>query len=390
MRAALVLSAALAALGPLPLRAETAEAPAAETAPALPAITVAAVETRRLTDRVIVSGLLAPVERVQVQPLIEGQPVETLLADVGDVVAAGQVLATLSTSTLELQKGQLLAQLAAAEAQVAQGEASLIEVRATADESARVRDRTLALKARGNATQAAAEQATAAATAAMARVDWSARSLEAAKAQVDLVNAQIANLDLQLARTAVKAPVAGEIVERNAMVGAVASAAAGSMFVLVRDGALELNADVAEGDVLRLAPGQKVTLRLTGLAGPVQGNVRLVEPRIDPATRLGRARVSIDPAARVMSGMFADAEVLVAERQSLAVPLTAVGSSADGATVMRVRDGVVARVPVTTGIRDGGWIEITGGLASGDTVVAKAGAFVRDGDRINPVPVAVN
>ncbi len=38
-----------------------------------------------------------------------------------------------------------------------------------------------------------------------------------------------------------------------------------------------------------------------------------------------------------------------------------------------------------TGIRDGGFVEIVEGLAVGDTVVAKAGAFVRDGDRINPV-----
>jgi HlyD family secretion protein len=49
-------------------------------------------------------------------------------------------------------------------------------------------------------------------------------------------------------------------------------------------------------------------------------------------------------------------------------------------------DGVVEQVPVTTGIRDGGLVGITGGLAPGDLVVTKAAAFVRDGDRINPVP----
>ena len=56
-----------------------------------------------------------------------------------------------------------------------------------------------------------------------------------------------------------------------------------------------------------------------------------------------------------------------------------------GATVMRVADGVVERVPVTLGIRDGGLIGVTEGLGEGDLVVTKAGAFVRDGDRINPV-----
>jgi len=43
---------------------------------------------------------------------------------------------------------------------------------------------------------------------------------------------------------------------------------------------------------------------------------------------------------------------------------------------------------VTTGIRQGSWVEIVAGLANGDTVVTKAGAFVRNGDKINPVPAA--
>ncbi len=44
---------------------------------------------------------------------------------------------------------------------------------------------------------------------------------------------------------------------------------------------------------------------------------------------------------------------------------------------------------MTTGIRDGGWIEVSEGLAEGDLVVAKAGAFVRDGDMIQPVEMTV-
>ena len=85
-----------------------------------------------------------------------------------------------------------------------------------------------------------------------------------------------------------------------------------------------------------------------------------------------------------------DAEILVAERETLAVPVTAVGSSGEGSTVMKVVNGEVIRTTVKTGIRDGGWIEIVEGLSPGDTVVKKAGAFVRDGDKINPVPVAMN
>lgn len=40
---------------------------------------------------------------------------------------------------------------------------------------------------------------------------------------------------------------------------------------------------------------------------------------------------------------------------------------------------------IETGIQDGAYVEIVNGLKSGDEVVAKAGAYVRDGDHITPV-----
>ncbi len=56
-------------------------------------------------------------------------------------------------------------------------------------------------------------------------------------------------------------------------------------------------------------------------------------------------------------------------------------------SVLRVdAEGRVARVEVETGIHDDGLIEIVSGLDAGDRVVSRAGAFVRPGDRINPVP----
>ncbi|MEZ5753472.1 MAG: efflux RND transporter periplasmic adaptor subunit [Paracoccaceae bacterium] len=358
--------------------------------PNLPAITVSTAETRMLQDRVIVSGLVNPVEEVQVAPLIEGQPIETLLADVGDRVTAGQTLATLSKTTLELQKSQYIASLASARATIAQAEAQLLEANAAADEAQRVNERTAALKAQGTASQAAADQASANAIAATARVTVATQSLEAARAQLALVEAQLANVDLQLSRTDVKAPVGGEITHRNAVVGSIASAAGQPMFTMIRDAALELSADVAEIDLMRLAPGQTVSMVAVGAPDRLTGSVRLVEPTIDTTTRLGRARITIDNPAAVRAGMFMDAEILVTQRETVAVPVTAVGSSPLGATVMKVTGGQVSRVQVTTGIRDGGWVEITEGLSAGDTVVTKAGAFVRDGDRINPVAAATN
>ncbi|WP_050524547.1 efflux RND transporter periplasmic adaptor subunit [Pseudorhodobacter wandonensis] len=377
---------ALSMLGlALPAAAQTPEATPA-TAIVLPAITVSTVENRILRDRAIVTGLIAPVESVQVAPLIEGQPIEALLADVGDVVHEGQTLAVLSKTTLELQKSQFVASLASARATVAQAEAQMLEARTAADEAQRINLRTAALRKQGSASQAAADTASSNAISATARMTVAAQSLEGARAQVTLVSAQADNIDLQLRRTEVKSPVNGEITQRNAILGSIASAAGAPMFTLIRDGALEMDADIAESDILRIAAGQKVVLSLVGTDAPLTGTVRLVEPTIDAVTRLGRARISLDQPSQLRSGMFIDAEVLVAERQALAVPVTAVGRSADGATVKQVRDGLVTQVPVQTGIRDSGWVEILSGLKAGDSIVTKAGAFVRDGDRINPVP----
>lgn len=387
MRSVLFTTALVSALGFVhPIFAQTAEAPTEAPALVLPAITVSAVENRVMRDRVIVTGLVAPIERVQVAPLIEGQPIESLLAEVGDKVTEGQVLAVLSKTTLELQKSQFAASLASARATIAQAEAQMLEARTTADEAQRVSERTAKLREQGSASQAAADTASSNAISATARVTVATQSLEAARAQLSFVEAQLANIDLQLSRTEVKAPVTGEVTARNAIVGSVASAAGQPMFSLIRDGALELIADVAEIDLLRLSVGQKAALSLVGSEDILTGTVRLIEPTIDPITRLGRARITIDEPAKVRSGMFVDAEILVAEREAPAVPVTAIGRSAEGTTLMIVVNGEVARVPVETGIRDSGWVEILSGAKAGDTVVTKAGAFVRNGDRINPVP----
>lgn len=384
----LIVAAALGFTLPAPsLQAEEA---AAASAPEqnLPAITVSEVTARKLSDRVIASGLIAAVEEVQVAPLIEGQPLEALLVDVGDVVTEGQVLAVLSKTTLELQRTEAVASLAAARAGIAQGEAQLIEAEAAAAEAKRVADRTAKLREQGTSPQAQLDTANANSVSANARVTVARQGLESARAQLALAEARLENIDLQLSRTEVKAPVAGKITARNAKLGAIATAAGLPMFVMIRDGALELRADVAETDLLRLSAGQTARLRAVGMTDTLTGSLRLVEPSIDPITRLGRARIEIDNEDNLRSGMFVEAEILVAEREGLAVPLGAIGSTAEGVSVLRVVDGVVERVAVKTGIRDGGFVEILDGLSAGDQVVTKAGAFVRAGDRINPMPDA--
>ncbi len=386
---ALALAASLA-LVPPPAAAEAATDPGAA-GPVLPAITVSAVKVQPLTDRIFAGGLIQPVETVQVAPLIEGQPLEALLVEVGDRVEAGQVLARLSRTALELSRSQLLASVAASRATVAQADAQVLEADASAAEAQRSTERVNALRERGSASQTALDQARTGLISATSRVTVARQSLEAARAQLTSVEAQLANIELNLTRTDVTAPVAGEVVARNAQIGSVASAAGQPMFSLMRDGALELRVELSERDLTRIAPGQAATLRSPASSTTIAGTVRLVEPTIDPVTRLGHARIALTEPGGLRSGMFADAEILIARRMGLSLPVSAVGTGPEGATVMQVDDqGNVTRQSVATGIRDSGSIEIVSGLRGGDRVVTKAGAFVRPGDRVRPIADASN
>lgn len=367
--------------------ADSAPAPVAA-ARGLPAISVVPASQAVLVDRVYASGLAGPVETVEVQPRISGYAVESVEAEVGDLVAEGQVLARLSSAELVLLRSQIEAQIASAEAAIAQAEAQRVQAASASDEAGRVLARASALRGTGNVSQAALDQAEAGAISAKAMLSVAEQGLKAALAQKNVLEAQLADNALRMQRTDVVAPVAGEISEKSVTIGAIATSGGVPMFKIVKDAALEVMADVAEQDILKLKPGQPASLRFVGASGRVAGTVRLVEPQVDKQTRLGRVRIALDATADVRSGMFAEAEIRVAERETLAVPVSATSANDEAVLVLKVVDGVVRVVPVTTGIRDGALIEVMGGLEAGETVVLKAGSFVRDGDRINPVAAA--
>ncbi|MBC7311468.1 MAG: HlyD family efflux transporter periplasmic adaptor subunit, partial [Rhizobium sp.] len=157
------------------------------------------------------------------------------------------------------------------------------------------------------------------------------------------------------------------------------------MFTVIRDGEIELVADISETDILRMRVGQKAEVKVAGGAATLDGSVRLISPVIDPQTRLGAVHIAIDDDQGARAGMYASAEIIISEARGVALPLSAVTTDKRGTTTRLVTDNVVKQVKIETGIQDGAFIEIKDGLSQGDVVVAKAGAFVRDGDRINPV-----
>ncbi|OLP62399.1 efflux transporter periplasmic adaptor subunit [Xaviernesmea oryzae] len=368
--------------------AEDVPAQAASAAPRLPAIVVTAVESKPVVDRVKATGTIQAVDESYAAPLVEGLPIAAVNVDVGDQVKAGQVLAALDKDTLLLQKSQYQAQRAKAEAALAQYQAQLVEAQANAEEADRTSARSQRLAASGSVSTAQREQQESAAAAARARVNSAEQMIAVAKADIAVVDAQISDVDLRLTRTDVKAPVSGVISVKTAKVGAIATGAGQPLFTIVRDGALELRADVAETDLMRLAPGQKVAVALADGNETLEGTIRLLSPTVDAQTRLGLAYVSLPSSGKARVGMYAGATITVAEKTALTLPQTAVTRKADGSFARKVEGGVVAMVPVVIGIQDGGRVEVKSGLKAGDQVVAKAGAYVRDGDKINPVTSA--
>lgn len=378
---ALVLSGLVAASA---AHAENAT-PAAQQTNLAPSIVTVTAERAHVVDRVLASGLITAVEEVFVQPQVEGLAVDELVADVGDRVEAGQVLARLSSDALILQKSQLEATRAKAQAAIAQLEAQLAEVQASSAEIEKASARAQELVKNGTYSKVQAEQAEAQAVGARAKVRSVEEAIKVGQADIAVVDAQMRDIDLRLARTEVKAPVAGIVAARGAKTGAIASGAAGPMFTLIRDGALELRAEVAETDMLKLAEGQKASIEIVGAEGAIEGRVRLVEPTLSQTTRLGTVRIELPDTVSLRAGLFAEARIVVAERDAVVVPVTSASIAGSKASVLLVKDGIASQREVKTGIRDGDKLEIVEGVAAGDLIVAKAGAFVRDGDRVNPI-----
>ncbi|GGE14070.1 hemolysin secretion protein D [Aureimonas endophytica] len=376
---------AVAASGIAAVRAEDVPAAAPVAPVAAPSIVVVEAKTGEIADRIIASGLVQPVEEVDVQPEIEGLAIENLSADVGDSVAAGQVLATLSSDALLLQKSQVLASRAKTEATIAQVEAQIAEAKANADEARRVAERTARLAGNGTISQAQVQETEASAAAANARLLAAQQGARVSQAELKVSDAEIADIELKLRRTAVKAPVAGIVSARNARIGAVASATGQPLFTLIRDGAVELRADVAEADIGRIRAGQEARVTPIGARQPIAGTVRLVEPTIGKTTRLGIVRIALGAAPGTPPGIYADAEIVVARQSGVTVPLPSVTADGTAPSVLKLEGDKVRKVPVTLGARDAGLVTVTAGLQPGDRVVAKAGAFVREGDRITPV-----
>jgi RND family efflux transporter MFP subunit len=344
-----------------------------------------------IAETLLVTGSLLPREEIEVGPEIEGYRVVEILAEVGDAVAKGQVLARLSREVLETQLAQNTASAAKARAAIAQQRATVDQTLAQETEASAAVDRARQLRKSGTVSQETLDERERAVKVASAQVAAAREALTAAEAEEVFVKAQRDEIEVRLKRTDVRAPAAGIVLARTARLGAIAlSARTDPLFRIAQDGAIDLDAEVPEDAMPRMKTGLKAEVTPAGFDAPLAGTVRLVSAEVNKSTRLGKVKIALPADPRLKPGAYGRGVIALGAKSGLSLPQSAVMFDAEGAYVLAVENGAVARRPVKVALKSGGRVLVTGGLAPGDQVVARAGGFLRDGDRVNPVETAAN
>ena len=362
--------------------AAAAEAPAA---PPPPAVTVATADRREFVDRLFVSGTLMPRDEAQVAARIDGLTIVELDAEDGDWVKAGQVLARLDRTQLDALLAENDAAIKRADAAIAQAKNLVTQSEAQAHWAANDYERAQKLGA-GIMSASTVEQRETAMKTAEAQLAGASNALSVAEADRKARDAERQELEVRIGRTEVTAPVAGLVSRRSAKLGATASGVGEPLFRIIVDGAVDLEADAPEQSLTRFADGMPASIGLPGVSDPVPGRVRLISQEVDKASRTGKVRIALSDVSHAHIGAFASAEVELVRRDGVGAPAAAVKREGDVGRLYVVRDGRVEERTVTPGIGDGDEIEIKDGLAEGETVIAKAAAFLRPGDRVRPTP----
>jgi membrane fusion protein, copper/silver efflux system len=178
------------------------------------------------------------------------------------------------------------------------------------------------------------------------------------------------------------APQDGIITERNAVDGQ-AFKSGDVLFRLADHSVVWVMADIAEGDVGAVTPGQPVTVRTKAYPGRVfKGKVGVVYPHLVKETRTARVRIVLpNPDLALLPDMYADVEIATgSDRAVVAVPVSAViDSGSRQVVIVDLGDGRFEPRDVKLGRRGMEYVEVHDGIHDGDSVVVD-GNFLIDAE----------
>ncbi len=226
---------------------------------------------------------------------VGGKIVERLV-DVGDHVAAGQVLARLDPQD---QRSNVENAQAAVAAQQAQSKLADLNYQ-----------RQKALLPKGYTSQSEYDQALA--------------SVRSAQSSLKAAQAQLANARDLLSYTELRASDAGVITARQAEVGQVVQATV-PIFTLARDGERDAVFNVYESLFSHDVDGQRITVSLLGKPEvTASGKVREITPTVDERSGTLKVKVGLDSVPAEMSlGSVVNASVAAPAEHSVVLPWSA-------------------------------------------------------------------
>ena len=341
-----------------------------------PVVAAYRLEARPLVQTVVATGRVITPVRVQIGSEVTAVVRERRVQE-GDVVAAGDVLALLSADDLAARVREAEASLEQlkhsarpqAEAALREADTKLAQSMRESQRRRELFDRKLI--ARESLEQAEQAEVSARAAAETARVRLARLSL--GDADEIVLRERLSAAQAALAKTEIRASVAGTVLTRNAEAGDIVQPGK-VLFEIARSGATEVLVPLDEKNLGAVALGQ--TARCLADAYPKDvftARVSLITPKVDPLRGTVDIRLTVDPVpAFLLQDMTVSVNVETARRDSaLSIPNDAVLGAADGrATVLAVRNGRTQRVPVELGLRGLTQSEVTGGVTAGDVVLA--------------------
>ncbi len=326
--------------------AAAAAAPAVEGPPPAP-VRLAAVVSDEMAPVQWVPGTVASRHQANLSAEVAGAL--TWVAEVGDRVAEGDVIARLNDAAV-------LIDLANDDAEIRRLEANLRFLEQRAERTERL----------------AAEQLVAAEEAEQVRSE-----LESAREQVAVARVARERTRYRLDRTGIRAPHSGRIVERLAEPGGYVGV--GTPIVrLVDTDHLEVRARAPLSIEPFLREGMTVTVR--GRDEEIEALVRTVVAVGDERSRMFELRLDLPDSPWVPGSAVRVSLPTASARPIVAVPRDALVLRSDGIWVFRVgEDDTAERVAVETGVGVGELIEVRGSLRAGDRVVIRGAERLRPG-----------
>jgi RND family efflux transporter MFP subunit len=391
---AVLLLGGLLALGYWPRAKQARKLAAASRAgqDTLPVVSVVAVKQAPAEVDLQLPANVQPLTEAVVFARADGY-VSRRLADIGDRVTSGQLLAEIESPELDQQIGEARATLKRAQSSLRQSEAALAQSRANLGLAEVTARRWQTLVSRGVLSKQDGDEKQSALDARKADVGAAEAAVQAARDNIAANEAAVQRLSELQSFRQVRAPFAGVVTSRNIDVGSLVSAGSNTsvreLFRMAQIQTLRVFVNVPQSEMAGIRPGVACSLEAEELRGrKFEGRVTRTANSLDSSSRTLLTEVQVpNPNGELLPGMYATAHFKIRRSDPpLLIPSAAFRNTDEGPIVGVLREGAVVHLqPVQLGRDFGAQIEVTTGLKGGQKVITTLTDEVREGTKVKPV-----